>query len=135
MISEIPIGESEPAEIETPAVENPETLPEIETPSEQSPITEGPQSPPPPPRPPDRIPKRRPGRPKKEKPESPAPKAKPESPAPKAKPESKKPAPVMPAPAFSIDDLSNAELVAALVNRRRANERTMRAELYKSWVM
>ena len=36
---------------------------------------------------------------------------------------------------FTINDLSSAQLVAELVQRRRANERSMRAELYRSWVM
>ena len=134
MISEIPVDQ-----IPEPEIPEPETpAPEIETPVEGHDRV----APPPPPQPPERLP-RKVGRPKKnpEEPKAP-PKA---TPAPKAKPKPKpKPAgptdrvapPQAVAPqAITIGDLSNAELVAELINRRRANERSMRAELYKSWVM
>lgn len=127
MISEIPVTqEPEPVEPLEPA-----------EPAE-------PLEPPPPPSPPQKEPevKRRPGRPKKEKPaeasEARVPKAQPK---PKTKPKVKDEPfkatlqEAQTAPSFSIGDLSNGQLMAELVNRRRATDREMKASLYRSFVM
>ena len=127
MISEIPVTE--------PLEESAEPL----EPAEPEPL-----EPPPPPSPPKKEPeKRRPGRPKKEPKENvpppdasdalvPKPQAKP-----KAKPKKPKDEPfkTLEAPSFTISDLSNGQLMAELVNRRRATDREMKANLYRSFVM
>ena len=134
MISEIPVTEP---------------LEESAEPLEPEPL-----EPPPPPSPPKkeasdaRVPqaqpeKRRPGRPRKEPKEQP----KENVPPPEAKPKPKTRAKVkdepfkatlqeaQTAPSFSIGDLSNGQLMAELVNRRRATEREMKTNLYRSFVM
>ena len=86
------------------------------------------------------APKKR-GRPKKE-PEPPPP----PEPAPKKRGRPKKPAhaPQAPPPTpeassarepFALDTMSNAQLVAELVNRRRQTERQMKQDLFRSFVM
>ena len=86
-------------------------------------------------------PKRKAGRPKKEvqAPQEPkTPRVKP-PPKPKAKPRVPKeniPNQLPEAPAaLPFQGLSSAELVAELVNRRRVEERAMKANLYRSFVM
>ena len=148
MISEIPIGEppapevneSTPEVSDAPKARTADTPEVAAAPAEQSPLpmtrTAEPECPPPP-----EIPKRKPGRPRKEVEPKAQPKPKAQASrvpqvdrvhAPKAQAQPKAQAP---SPEFSIGDLTSAELVAELVNRRRANERTMRQELYRSWVM
>jgi outer membrane biosynthesis protein TonB len=103
----------------------------------------------PPPPPPD-VPKKR-GRPKKEpvpepvpEPE-PVPKKKPKA-KPKAEPKVKSAAlaeragradltTIVEEARFSVNDLSNAQLISELVNRQRATQREMKTNLYRSFVM
>ena len=85
--------------------------------------------------PPEPKPKKR-GRPKKipepEPPPPPPPAPKPKQRKPKVE---KAPPEALVAEPFSLDDMSSAQLVAALVNRRRASEREMKQNLYRSFVM
>ena len=130
MISEIPIGESptpEPPEPPEPTTEPPASVAQpVDVPPPPQPVNSVnvPQAHP------ERLPKRKVGRPKKENAQPTQPKAA----QPKAQPKAQQPAQPAPPP-FTINDMSSAQLVAELVNRRRANERTMRQELYRSWVM
>jgi len=153
MISEVPVNESEVLDVSEPADPKDRVAPaeplELRGPDQAL-------EPPPPPEPPQREPKRKPGRPKKDRNEdrnedrndrvarvarvAPAELA---APAPKAKPKAKKQPAADPVDRiaaadpiqFSINDLSSAQLVAELVNRRRATEREMKANLYRSFVM
>ena len=137
MISEIPVTqEPEPVEPLEPA--------EPAEPLEPPPPASEMRGQSPHPSPPQKEPevKRRPGRPKKEKPaeasEARVPKAQPK---PKTKPKVKDEPfkatlqEAQTAPSFSIGDLSNGQLMAELVNRRRATDREMKASLYRSFVM
>jgi outer membrane biosynthesis protein TonB len=97
----------------------------------------------PPPPPPD-VPKKR-GRPKKvpepvpEPVPVPEPKKKPKA-KPKAVPSPKVKSadltnPIVEEARFSVNDLSNAQLISELVNRQRATQREMKTNLYRSFVM
>ena len=125
MISETPVDQIQETEIQ-------------ETELQETDIQEA--NPPPPPQPPERIPKKR-GRPKKEpvpEPE-PQPKKKPAKPKPKAAAPKVKSAdltnPIVEEARFSVNDLSNAQLISELVNRQRATQREMKANLFRSFVM
>ena len=91
----------------------------------------------PPPPPPEITPKKR-GRPKKEPVPEPVPEIIPNKKKPRPKP---KPAPIVDVPSasqearFSVNDLSNAQLISELVNRQRATQPEMKANLYRSFVM
>ena len=126
MISEVPVDHIQEEIQESP----PEEIQEIQEAQEANP--------PPPPQPPERIPKKR-GRPKKEPVPEPVPVPEPEpKKKPKAKPKPKpadSPNPVIEEARFSVNDLSNAQLIAELVNRQRATQREMKANLYRSFVM
>ena len=76
------------------------------------------------------------GRPKKiaEPPEPPPPPPGPKPKRRKPKVEKAPPPETFVAP-FNLDDMSSAQLVAELVNRRRASEREMKQNLYRSFVM
>ena len=127
MISEVPVDHIQEEIQESP----PEEIQEIQEAQEANP-----------PPPPDIIPKKR-GRPKKEPAPEPVPVPEPEpKKKPKAKPKDKpKPKsadltnPVIEEARFSVNDLSNAQLIAELVNRQRATQREMKANLYRSFVM
>ena len=130
MISEVPVDHIQEEIQESP----PEEIQEIQEAQEANP--------PPPPQPPERIPKKR-GRPKKEPVPEPVPEPEPKK-KPKAKPKPKPAAlaeragradPVIEEARFSVNDLSNAQLIAELVNRQRATQREMKANLYRSFVM
>ena len=123
MISEVPVDHIQEEIQESP----PEEIQEIQEAQEANP-------------PPDIIPKKR-GRPKKEPVAQPEPEPKKK---PKAKPKPKPAAlveragradPVIEEARFSVNDLSNAQLIAELVNRQRATQREMKANLYRSFVM
>ena len=123
MISEVPVDHIQEEIQESP----PEEIQEIQEAQEANP--------PPPPQPPERIPKKR-GRPKKEPVPEPVPVPEPEpKKKPKAKPKPKPADPVIEEARFSVNDLSNAQLIAELVNRQRATQREMKANLYRSFVM
>ena len=146
MISEIPVDQIQETEIQ-------------ETELQETDIQEA--NPPPPPQgaplqrletqPPERIPKKR-GRPKKEpvpQPEpEPQPKKKPAKPKPKAAAPKVKSAalaeragradltnPIVEEARFSVNDLSNAQLIGELVTRQRQTQREMKTNLYRSFVM
>jgi hypothetical protein len=146
MISEVPVDQ----EIQEAEISHQESVEDNSTLEAQEATT---LNPPPPPQPPERTPKKR-GRPKKEPvPEAPegrgqsAPEGRGQSPHPQPVPEPKKrprakpkPKPAVAQPiveeaSFSVNDLSNAQLIAELVNRQRATQREMKANLYRSFVM
>ena len=81
------------------------------------------------------VPKKR-GRPKKEPVPEPVPKKKPKA-KPKAEPKVKSAAltNIVEEARFSVNDLSNAQLISELVNRQRATQREMKTNLYRSFVM
>jgi outer membrane biosynthesis protein TonB len=131
MVEEIPIEDTGGTGSISDTLEAPETQPECEAePKSQNTQEERTQP----------EPKKR-GRPKKETPKPPEPKRKPGRPkkeppqetpqeriAPQERPE------IDPFRA-TLDTMSSAALVAELVNRRRASERQMKQELYRSFVM
>ena len=117
---------------------------EIPVTQEEAELEPEPLEPPPPPSPPKKEPqpeKRRPGRPRKEPKEQPKENVPPPEAKPKAKPKTRAKVKDEPfktlqeAPSFTINDLSNAQLMAELVNRRRTTDREMKANLYRSFVM
>jgi outer membrane biosynthesis protein TonB len=94
------------------------------------------------------VPKKR-GRPKKEPVPEPVPVPEPE-PVPKKKPKAKPKVKsaalaeragradlttIVEEARFSVNDLSNAQLISELVNRQRATQREMKTNLYRSFVM
>ena len=142
-IPEMQEPEIQETEMQEPEIQNTPSAPELSasgTHAERAPEIEEPK------------PKRKAGRPKKEvqAPQEPktvseahakqsfAPRVKP-PPKPKAKPRVPKeniPNQLPEAPAsLPFQGLSSAELVAELVNRRRVEERAMKANLYRSFVM
>jgi hypothetical protein len=150
MISEVPVdapsvrGQSPHQEIQEAEISHQESVEDNSTLEAQEATT---LNPPPPPQPLERIPKKR-GRPKKEPvPEAPEGRGQSPHPHPQPVPEPKKrprakpkPKPAVAQPiveeaSFSVNDLSNAQLIAELVNRQRATQREMKANLYRSFVM
>ena len=126
-VEEIPI-EAEASQME--AQEALEEAPEAEAPEAEAPEAEAPV---------ETAPKRKPGRHRKEPAEPKTPRVKP-PPKPKAKartPREKEnePPQLAPEPQRPFEGLSSAQLVAELVNRRRTEERAMKANLYRSFVM
>jgi hypothetical protein len=128
MVEEIPIEPDapEPEILEAPETQ-PETQPEIPVMSSESrpepkkrgrPKKETPKPPEPP--------KRKPGRPKKSE-QKPQP--------PQETPPERSSQPEIDPFRATLDTMSSAALVAELVNRRRAFERQMKQELYRSFVM
>jgi hypothetical protein len=145
MVIEIPIEDtpdesaepkvSEGSEEISEAVQDaqPEKAPLVERSSQPEPKKRGrpKKTEPPPPEPP----KKKPGRPKKDSAQAPSARER------SSQPPTQPPAPVLSAhPEIdpfraTLDTMSSAALVAELVNRRRASERQMKQELYRSFVM